>query len=323
VHDERARDDEKRPSLSVVAPTYQRRGALPRFLRPLLADPAVSELVLAVDGSTDGSVEWLREQARADPRIVVLDLPNRGAAAARQAGIEAATGEVVLLLDDDVIAAPGLAGGHARNHADGAHRLVLGYMPNDWRSLPPGRRGPAYLYSRDYERRRARWESDPGFVLQGLWAGNFSLRREDFLRVGMADRMIKRGEEDREFGVRCSKAGIEGRFDRNLEAAHEFERTLAQYRRDCNQAGAYRRMMFDQHEDVLGEDLELGHSLPRPLKALLPRLASDPLFPALARVLTAVFYVGVLLRSLKLEAFAARALGSLETQRGALESTVS
>jgi glycosyltransferase involved in cell wall biosynthesis len=306
-------------SLSVVVPTYQRRGSLPRFLDPLLADPAVSELVLAVDGSTDGTLEWLRERARADPRIVVLDLPNRGAAAARQAGIEAASGEIVLLLDDDVIAAPGLASGHARDHQDGARRLVLGYMATDWRALPPGRRGIAYLYNQAYERQCARYAHDPDFVLHGLWAGNLSLPRAELLRIGMGENTVKRGEEDREFGIRCFKAGLEGRFDRALLATHDYDRTLTQYRRDCHMAGQSRRAMYALHGDVLGEDLALGHTLPGPLRRALPRLAGEPLFRVLAPLLTALFRIGVLLRSVKLEALAARGLGSLETQRGALE----
>jgi glycosyltransferase involved in cell wall biosynthesis len=307
------------PSLSVVVPTYQRRGSLPRFLEPLLADPAVSELVLAVDGSTDGTLEWLRERAHADPRIVVLDLPNRGAAAARQAGIEAASSEIVLLLDDDVIAAPELASGHARNHQDGARRLVLGYMPTDWRALPPGRRGIAYLYNQAYERQCARYARDPDFVLHGLWAGNLSLPRAELVRIGMGENTVKRGEEDREFGIRCFKAGLEGRFDRTLLAAHDYDRTLTQYRRDCHMAGQSRRAMYELHGDVLGEDLALGHTLPGPLRRALPRLAGEPLFRLIAPLLMMLFHIGVLLRSVKLEALAARGLGSLETQRGALE----
>src|SRR4051794_17654841 len=105
-------------SVSVVAPTYRRRDALPRFVEPLLAQDDLHELVVAVDGSADGSVEWLEERGQRDRRLVVVDLPNRGAGPTRQAGIEAATGDVVLLLDDDVIAAPGLAAGHARHHRE-------------------------------------------------------------------------------------------------------------------------------------------------------------------------------------------------------------
>ncbi len=308
------------PSLSVVAPTYQRRGSLPRFVSAVLADPGVAELVLAVDGSTDGSVQWLRQQARLDPRLVVLDLPKRGNGAARQAGIEAASGDVVLLLDDDVIAGPGLASGHLRHHRDGARRLVLGYMPNDWRSLPPGRRGVAYLYSSAYERRCARYASEPDFVLKGLWAGNLSLPREEFLRIPTDELVATYGEEDREFGLRCLKAGIEGRFDPALLAEHDFNRSLEQYRHDCNRKGRFRRAMFELHGDVLGDDLEIGHTLPGPLRRVLPWLAQGPAFGALALALTALFEVGVRLRWLKLECFAARGLGSLETQRGALQA---
>jgi glycosyltransferase involved in cell wall biosynthesis len=307
------------PSLSVVAPTHQRRASLPRFLAPLLADPAVAELVLVVDGSTDGSAEWLREQALLDPRVVVLELPGLGASAARQAGIEAASADVVLLLDDDVIAAPGLAAGHARSHRDGARRLVLGYMPTDWRSLPPGRRGIGFLYSQAYERQCARYARDPDFVLTGLWGGNFSLPRKELVEIGMGEVAVKRGEEDREFGIRCFKAGVQGRFDRTLLASHDYDRTLAQYRRDCRMAGRSRRLMYELHGDVLGQDLMLGHTLPRALRRALPLLAREPLFRTLVPLLATLFRVGVLFRSVKLEAFAARGLGSLETQRGALE----
>ena len=79
-------------------------------------------------------MEWLEEHRRSDPRLVVLDLANRGAGATRQAGIEAATGEVVLLLDDDVIARPGLVAGHLSHHLQLEPKLVLGYMPAEYAS---------------------------------------------------------------------------------------------------------------------------------------------------------------------------------------------
>jgi glycosyltransferase involved in cell wall biosynthesis len=306
-------------SVSVVAPTYERRAQLPRFVAAILQDPAVYELVLAVDGSTDGSLEWLAEQARADPRIVVLDLPNRGVSAARQAGIEAARGDVVLLLDDDVIATQGLVSGHAAHHLDGAHRLVLGYMPNEWASLGPARRAVGRLYRQAYERQCARYADDPDFVLQALWAGNFSLPREDFLRVGFDEIAVRRGEEDREFGIRCLEAGIEGRFDPGLRATHEYSRSLAQYRRDCRMAGQGRRLMYEAHPDLLGDDLDIGHTLPNPLRRLLPLLVREPLFGILAATLETVFQIGLRLGPMGIQTFAARGLGSLETQRGALD----
>ncbi len=163
--------EEALPSVSVVAPTYRRRHGLASFVEPLLTEPGLTELVIAVDGSHDGSVEWLTERQRTDDRLIILNLPNRGAGAARQAGIEAATGDVVLLMDDDVIASPGLVRGHARHHLDLTAKLVLGYMPNEWRSLPDGRRGIAWVYREAYQRHCRRYLQDPRFVLHGLWGG--------------------------------------------------------------------------------------------------------------------------------------------------------
>lgn len=319
------------PRISVVAPTYRRRDGLPAFVEPLLAEPELDELVIAVDGSDDGSVEWLRERARSDPRLVVLDLPNRGAGPTRQAGIEHASGDVVILMDDDVIAEPGLVAGHREHHRDRpGGLLVLGYMPNDWRALPPGRRGIAKIYQRAYEGAVARFAADPDHILLGLWAGNFSLAREDFLRVGIETQMeLPRGQDDREFGIRCYRAGIRARFDRGLRGRHLYDRPLAAFRRDCYIQGETRRLIHELHGEVVGPGLvartdgsevldAVGLGLPRPLRALLPRLARPPVFGVLVAILTGVFELSVRAGVLPLEVFAARGIGSLETQRGVL-----
>jgi glycosyltransferase involved in cell wall biosynthesis len=318
------------PRVSVVAPSYQRRHALPGFVEPLLRDAALHELVIALDGSTDGSGEWLRERARDDPRIVVLELPNRGAGPTRQSGVERATGDVVLLMDDDVIASEGLVSGHARHHRDGARRLVLGYMPNDWRVLPVGRRGIARIYREAYESHCARYAVDPDHVLLGLWGGNLSMRREEFLNVTPVTEMaLPRGQDDREWGLRLHKAGVRGCFDPELLARHEYDRPLAAFRRDCRINGATRRLLHELHADLVGPELKdtpegshvpdaPGRRVPARLRRALPLLAGDPIFGAVTALLTAVFWIGVRARALPIEVFAARGIGSLETQRGVL-----
>ena len=319
------------PSVSVVAPTFRRRHGLSAFVEPLLAQPALTELVMAVDGSDDGSLEWLQQRRRSDERLVVLDLPNRGAGAARQAGVEAATADVVLLMDDDVIASPGLVEGHARHHADLAPRLVLGYMPNDWRALPPGRRAIALIYRRAYESHCARYLADPAFVLHGLWGGNLSMPREKLLEVGIVKLAVKRGQDDREFGLRCLKAGVEGVFDPQLHALHLYDRDLPAFRRDCRVQGESRRMLHGVHGDLLGGELvevsrgsevadAVGLSLPAPLRRAWPRLAGDPLFGLAAGSIERLFDAGVRAGHLGLEVFAARGLGSLEVMRGVLDA---
>lgn len=313
--------------MSVVAPTYKRRGGLPGFVEPLLREPELDELVIAVDGSDDGSVEWLRERGEGDERMVVLDLPNGGAGPARQAGVEAATGDVIVLLDDDVIAAPGLVAGHARHHRELEPKMVLGYMPNDWRRLPHGRRGIAYIYRRGYEMHRSGWETDPAFVLHGLYGGNLSMPRADFLRVGVVGLAVERGQDDREFGLRCAKAGIHPVFDPALVAEHLYDRTLPQFRRDCRLQGTSRVLLHETHPDLVGDDLTenptanhvadaVGMGLPGPVRRVWPLLAREPLFTLLTGALATLFHAGVRLGHLGLEVQSARAIGSLETMRG-------
>lgn len=316
--------------MSVVAPTYRRGHALPAFVEPLLRESELHELVMAVDGSADGSVQWLESRRAHDGRLVVLDLPNRGAGATRQAGIEAASGEVVLLLDDDVVAAPGLVGGHRRHHLDLGPKLVMGYMPNDWASLPPGRRGVARVYRRAYEAHCSRYATDPEFVLHGFWGGNFSMPRSEFLRVGVQGLDIQRGQDDREFGLRCAKAGVEPVFDPFLAAEHLYDRDLAAYRRDMRIQGQSRRLIHEVHGDMVGPELSddtegahvadaVGLGIPGPLRRLWPMLARDPLFGLVTGALTAAFGLGVRLRHLGTETQTARAIGSLETMRGVLD----
>ncbi len=90
--------------VSVVLPTYNRLEALRVNFASLLALEGVSEIVVVVDGSSDRSLEWL--QAQQDPRIRVIAQPNRGSPAARNAGIDAAKGQWILMTEDDCYLPP-------------------------------------------------------------------------------------------------------------------------------------------------------------------------------------------------------------------------
>jgi glycosyltransferase involved in cell wall biosynthesis len=315
------------PSISAVVPSYRRRDALERFLRPLLAQP-VDEVVIAVDGSGDGSVEWLEEQRRGDERIVVLDLPHGGAGAARQAGVEAARGDVVLLLDDDLIVSPGFVEGHARHHAGLEPKLVLGYMPNDWQAVPKERRAIAWIYRYWYDVHCERYAREPEFILRSLWGGNLSMPREDVLRIRIDGLGLPRGQDDREFGLRCLKAGIEPRFDRSLHAQHLYDRPLPAYRRDSRLQGECRRLLRDLHPDVLSADPKrspqlddtVGMRLPPALRRALPLLARDPFFGVVTGTIEALHRAAVGQGHLGLEVFTARGLGSLDVMRGVLDA---
>ena len=92
--------------VSVVLPTRDRWQLLRRALRCALRQEGVDlEVIVVDDGSVDATAVELG--AIADPRVRVLtcDVPG-GVAAARNRGIDAATGEFVAFLDDDDVWAP-------------------------------------------------------------------------------------------------------------------------------------------------------------------------------------------------------------------------
>jgi GT2 family glycosyltransferase len=90
--------------VSVVVPVYNAMRTLPCCLSALTQlSPAPDEILLVDNSSTDGSFKYLQAFARdcAAGGVQVLREPRRGAAAARNAGIRVAKGEVVAFTDAD------------------------------------------------------------------------------------------------------------------------------------------------------------------------------------------------------------------------------
>ena len=88
--------------ISVVVPFYKSERYLGACIASLEAQTFPDlELLLVNDGSPDGSRAIAEAAARRDERIVLLDKANGGPSSARNAGIRAATGELVCFLDAD------------------------------------------------------------------------------------------------------------------------------------------------------------------------------------------------------------------------------
>jgi hypothetical protein len=87
------------PSVSVVLPTYQRRGLVERAIASVLAQTRSDfELIVIDDGSTDGTDAAVAGFGAA---VRYEWQPNRGVSAARNAGIELARGPLVAFIDSD------------------------------------------------------------------------------------------------------------------------------------------------------------------------------------------------------------------------------
>jgi glycosyltransferase involved in cell wall biosynthesis len=240
-------------TISVLLATYRRRALLPRVLAPLLADPAASEVVVVVDGCRDGSLEYLQQIALAHPQLKPVFVANGGASRALLTGARVATGDVLVILDDDEILELDSLAGHLRHHAEQDETVVVGHVEMDM----PGvrRRGDfsRHTYSRAYDADCARWSADPSTILRNLWGGYMSVRRRDYLRVMEGPWQFIDGYHfDLDFGARCVAVGYHGRFDPSLRVLHLYERDRLGFMRDAYSSGQNRIRVHSAHASVLG-----------------------------------------------------------------------
>lgn len=102
--------DSTRPMFSLVVPVYNVEPFLPAFLDSLARQSVPHEdceLIFVNDGSTDGSADLIRAWiARTGTPAEIVDQPNHGLSAARNAGLERATGRWVSFPDPDDVLDP-------------------------------------------------------------------------------------------------------------------------------------------------------------------------------------------------------------------------
>ncbi|MDY7013342.1 MAG: glycosyltransferase family A protein [Cyanobacteriota bacterium] len=90
------------PLVSVVIPTYNAEAFIERTLNAVLAQTYQNlEILVVNDGSRDRTAEIVSAIAQCDRRVIVLEQPNSGVAAARNLGIQHARGEFIAPIDAD------------------------------------------------------------------------------------------------------------------------------------------------------------------------------------------------------------------------------
>jgi GT2 family glycosyltransferase len=234
----------------VVIPTHDRLELLRRTTATLLRDPAADQLIVVDTSHGAATAAWLRGVAAREPRVEWLRSRDCPADAARQAGLERASGEWVVFLDDDVTPTPTLISGH-RKRAQAGPRVVVGVTP----IAGPARRLSAAerVYAREY---RGRIEASiaGGDVLSHLWGGNVSLPRNSALEIGMVAEESLPYHEDRDFGLRCLAAGMDAVLAPELSAPHRHRRSNASGAHDARRRGAAVVILARRHPGLVTVD---------------------------------------------------------------------
>jgi Glycosyltransferases involved in cell wall biogenesis len=92
----------KEKMVSIIIPVYNVSKYLPECLESIFSQTYTNwEAICVNDGSTDNSLEILKEYAARDKRIKIIDGPNAGISCARNTAMLHASGEYVMYVDSD------------------------------------------------------------------------------------------------------------------------------------------------------------------------------------------------------------------------------
>lgn len=204
-------------SLSVIVPFHRRLDQLRRCLaavdvacRALPADVTVAEIIVAADGAVDDPHELA---AAHGARVVEIPGP-RGPAVARNRGVDAASGELIVFVDTDVVM-----------HDDALARFAALFTGPDAPAAAFGAydETPAepnfFSQVRNLAHAYIHQRSNP--EAHTFWAGLGAVRRQAFIDVGGFDERFPRPSvEDIELGYRLNRAGHRIRLDPAIQGTH-------------------------------------------------------------------------------------------------------
>ncbi len=193
--------------LSVVIPTYNRKPILEKCLRALERQQFSDyEVIVVDDGSTDGTVEWLSNTAEF-PHVRLFCQDHKGAAGARNYGVEQAKGDTIVFIDSDLV----VTDVFLRSHVE-----ALIQAQKELGSAASGTGEPARLFTYGRVINTANFDdptSEPykitDFSAAYFATGNVAIARHWLIEAGLFDTGFKQyGWEDLELGVRLKNLGL-------------------------------------------------------------------------------------------------------------------
>lgn len=247
------------PDISLVIPTYQRCTSVLRLLNALSRQTLPMdkyEVIVVIDGSEDGTRQLLESSSWPFQLSPVMQ-SNQGRATACNTGILKASGELVVLLDDDMEPSPGFLEAHWKaHHSQGTTqdtRLgVLGAVP-----FPADKASSSITkYEGLKFNQHLQRLSQPGFTfkVRDFYSGNFSIRRDVLFEVGLFDQAFKiYGNEDLDLFVRMVNAKVRLVYSPEALAYQHYEKDFAAVARDEVAKGKTASIFLKKHPEALAE----------------------------------------------------------------------
>jgi len=237
--------------LSIVIPTRNRATKLERTLQSLLAQTVPLqgfEVVVVDNDSSDDTSELLRRFGASFPNWKCLKQTKPGAAAARNSGIESCKSQILLFLDDDVIAEPDLVQQHLNSHLLHPGSAVLGYVRNGWSENDCAFH---WIISHKELIHSFQFPDSLNVPFQHLYTCNASVPRGALQKAGLFDeRFVGAAFEDTDLGYRLTRSGCRLIFNPRATVLHDPILSLKSFMQKRLDAGSALHQLLSKHPQL-------------------------------------------------------------------------
>jgi len=206
---------------TLIIPSYRRENPLIQTLEGAVSQDFPGLEIILVDQTPEHAHATNKFLDEHKTRICVIRQEEANLPVARNAGIRASHGEIVIFADDDVILPQGFVSAHAKNYKDASVMAVAGPVLSPakrWRrELPPSVTHPLYRHFAGC------WQYDRKMSVCHAPGGNHSIRREVWDKVGPYDeRFVGPGlREESDFFLRVHRAGMSIVYDPDAWLIHD------------------------------------------------------------------------------------------------------
>jgi len=229
--------------LSIIIPTYNGEKKICNLLHSLEKQTFKDfEVIVVIDGSTDNTKKLLEQKNFDFKNFKVIFQENKGRSGSRNTGAKAASGDLLLFLDDDMRLPAESVQQHVEFHKKQANAWLIGNAVEDFELMQTDlQKYRAFLsrkWSKPFEKNNAPLQKHNFFLM----AAHLSVKKVSFLQHGGFDEALT-DAEDYDLGKRALEAGVQIYFNPEIIGWHDDFITCRSYiRRQQQYQKAHQRL---------------------------------------------------------------------------------
>jgi len=189
-------------NVSIVIPTYNRKPILIKCLHALenqILNKLIGfyEIIVIDDGSTDGTISWIKENSEKLPHVVLYEQEHGGPALGRNLGVKKSLGDVIIFIDSDLV----VVNKFLIHHVNKLHKY---WLKKNKKCFTYG----SVINTSNFQNPLSETNKITDISFAYFATGNVAISKELLLDVGLFDTSFSLyGWEDLELGERLKKIG--------------------------------------------------------------------------------------------------------------------